>query len=155
MKILVVYDSVSPARITEKIAQAIVEELKEGGISTELRSIEDVDRAIIMEYDCLVLGAPTMAWWRPSKGMRDFLTSLQGSNYDGKMAAAFDTQMWTNITGNSAGSMEKSLTKLGFRIISPPLVSYVGVNDRVYSLRDGEMEKAKMWGKGLSKKLLK
>ncbi len=154
MKILVIYDTVSQSRMTEKVAMAVVEAMQEGGASVESHFVEDAGKANIKDYDCLVLGAPTMAW-RPSKRMKDFLAGLKGNTYPGKIAAAFDTQVKSSMSGNATKHMEKDLTELGFRIVSPPLISYVESENKLYKLKEGELDKAKAWGKDLVKTLSK
>jgi hypothetical protein len=92
--------------------------------------------------------------WRPSTRMKGFMAGLKG-NYAGKMAAAFDTQMKSAISGNATKHMEKALTELGFKIASPALIAYVESENKQYKLRDGEMEKARAWGQELAKKTAK
>jgi len=59
------------------------------------------------------------------------------------------------LSGNATKNMEKSLTALRFKIVSPPLISYVKGDNKLYQLRDGELEKAKTWSKNLAKALSK
>ena len=154
MKSLLIYDTVSEARVTEKVAMAVVEAMKEAGASVETHFIEDANKGNINDFDCLILGAPTMAW-RPSKRMKDFLAGLKGNNYSGKMAATFDTQLKSSISGNATKHMTKDLEDLGFKMASPPLISYVESENKTYKLKEGELEKAKIWGKGLAQTLTK
>ncbi len=154
MKVLVVYDSVSPTRMTEKVAQAVVAAMREKGVSVESYFVDDAKNVSINDFDCLIVGAPTMAW-RPSEKMKSFLSSLQGTNYSGKMAAAFDTQVKSFASGNAAKHMEESLSGLGFKIVSPALISYVKSENKQYQLREGEAEKAKAWGYDLARILSK
>lgn len=150
MKILVVYDTVSAAKVTGKVAEAVAAGMKESGASVDSYFVEDAGKANVADYDCLVLGAPTMAW-RPSTRMKDYMAGLKG-NYAGKLAAAFDTQMKSAISGNATKHMDKRLTELGFKIASPALISYVESEHKMYKLREGELEKAKTWGRELAKK---
>jgi len=152
MKALVVYDTVSAAKVTGKVAEAVVAGMKENGASVDSYYVGDASKANIKEYDCLVIGAPTMAW-RPSARMKEFMAGLKGSSFAGKSAASFDTQMKSAISGNATKHMDKGLTELGFKIASPALIAYVESENKVYKLKDGEMEKAKAWGKDLAKKL--
>ena len=87
--------------------------------------------------------------------MKDFLANLKGTDYSGKMAASFDTQMKSGISENATKHMDKGLTALGFKIASPALISYVESENKVYRLKEGELEKAKAWGQELIKKSLK
>lgn len=154
MKFLVVYDTVSPTKMTGKIAEAVVAAMKEQGASVDSYFVDDARSVDIKEYDCLVVGAPTMAW-RPSERMKGYLAGLKGNDYSGKMAAAFDTQIRSSFSGNAAKHMEKSLVALGFGIASPALISYVEGENKLYKLKEGELEKAKAWGQDLVKRLSK
>ncbi len=154
MKALMIYDTVSETRMTEKVATAVAEAMREAGASVESHFIEDANKADLKNFDCLILGAPTMAW-RPSKRMKEYLASLKGSDFSGKTAAAFDTQLQSGISGNATKHMEKDLKDLGFKIASPPLISYVESENKLYKLKEGELEKAKNWGRELAKTLSK
>jgi flavorubredoxin len=128
--------------------------MKESGVQVESHFVEDAGKVNVKEFDCLVVGAPTMAW-RPSQRMKEFLASLKGTNFSGKMAAAFDTQMKSGFSGNATKHMEKGLKDIGFKIVSPALISYVESENKLYKLKEGELEKAKAWGKDLAKMLPK
>ena len=91
MKVLIVYDTVSPMRLTAKVAETIGGVLKEKEIEVVSFFVKDVDKAIVKDYDCLVAGAPTM-YFRASKGIMQFLDGLPNKEFSGKLAAAFDTQ---------------------------------------------------------------
>ncbi len=151
MKVLVIYDTVSPAKVTGKVAETVVAAMREKGASVDSYFVEDAGKADIKDYDCLVVGAPTMAW-RPSTRMKAFLATLKGTDYSGKLAASFDTQTKTAISGNATKHMDKGLTELGFKIASPALTSYVESENKAYRLKEGELEKAKAWGQELVKK---
>jgi flavorubredoxin len=154
MKVLIIYDTVSPAKVTGKVAGLVEAGMKEGGATVESLFVEDAVKASIKDYDCFVVGAPTMAW-RPSKRMKEYLAGLKGKDYSGKLASAFDTQMESGFSGNATKHMEKSLVDAGFKIASPALISYVESENKVYKLKSGEEEKAKAWGKELAKALAK
>jgi menaquinone-dependent protoporphyrinogen IX oxidase len=150
MKALMIYDTVSEAKVTGKVAEAVVEGLKEGGAIVDSRFVSDATNLDMKEYDLLVLGAPTMAW-SPSKRMKEYLTG-QGGDFSGKKAATFATQMESFIAGNGPKKMEKKLTGMKFAIAQPALIAFVVSENKVYKLKDGQLEKAKTWGKELAKK---
>ena len=57
------------------------------------------------------------------------------------------------ISGTRPRAIEAKVSELGFKLISPPLISYVeGKTDR-YQMKEGEMEKARIWAVELSKSL--
>ncbi|MDW5563427.1 MAG: hypothetical protein SA339_09395 [Methanomassiliicoccus sp.] len=154
MKVLIVYDTVSEAKVTGKVADAVTVAMRETGASVEAYFVEDAGKMNVKDFDCLIVGAPTMAW-RPSKRMKGFLASLKGTDFSGKSATSFDTQMKSSLSGNATKHMDKELIGLGFRLVSPALVAYVESKDRMYMLMDGELEKAKAWGREVAKALAK
>ena len=152
MEVLVVYDSVSPMKLTAKVAETIGEVLKDRGIQVDSFYIKDADKAIVKNYDCLVAGSPTM-YFRATIGIKQFLNSFQDKEFSGKLAAAFDTQLQTWYSGNAAKAIEKKLEKLGFQIVSPPLIAYVEGKQNQMHLKKGELEKAKKYGEDLVNRL--
>ena len=119
MKVLVVYDSVSEAKVTKKVAEAVVESLKTKGHTVDSFFVEEAGKAKVQDYDCLIVGAPTMAW-KPSKRMKGYLAGLKGGSFSGKKAASFDTQMKSSFSGDATKHMDKTLQSLGFAVQGPP-----------------------------------
>jgi flavorubredoxin len=154
MKVLLVYDTVSESKMTGKIAEIVVAAMREEGAQVDSFFVEDAGNAKVKDYGCLVVGAPTMAW-KPSQRMKKYLDSLSEAECQGKLAAAFDTQLKSGLSGDATKHMEKSLTKVGFKIVSPALLSYVESENKLYKLKEGESEKAKAWGHELARKLSK
>ncbi len=144
MKILVVYDTVSPAKLTMKVAETIGATLKEKGFEVDSYFVKDVDKAIVGGYDCLVAGGPTI-YLRASKGIMEFLDGLKGKEFSGKRAAAFDNQLEYMLSGNAAKAIDGKLKKLGFKTVAPPLVTYAEGKMNEMHMKDGELEKAKSW----------
>jgi flavodoxin len=154
MKVLVVFDSVSATKMTAKVAMAIAGAMKEQGVEADCLLYKDVSPAAVKGYDCLIVGSPTMAW-KPTKEIMQFLDALATVTSPGKLAATFDTQIQMRISGNATKALESKLNELGFKLVSPPLISYVeGKTDR-YQMKEGELEKAKAWAADLAKTLLK
>jgi flavodoxin len=144
MRVLIVYDSVSLMKLTAKVAETVFEVLKEKEIEVNSVFVNDVDKAIVKNYDCLIAGAPTMAF-RASKGMMQFLDSLPNKDFSGKLAAAFDTQIQSRFSGSAAKGIEGKLKHLGFKLITAPLFTYVEGNKDEMCFKEGELEKAKNW----------
>ena len=145
MKVLIVYDTVSPTKLTAKIAETIANVLKEKGIDVDSFFIKDTAVKVdVKSYDCLLVGSPTM-YWKLSSGIKQFLNGFSEKEFPGKMAAAFDTQMRSRMSGNAAEGIEKKLKKMGFRIITPPLVVHVEGKINAMYLQEGEQEKTKSW----------
>ncbi len=148
MKVVIVYDSISKTRMTEKVAVLIQDGLKEKGIEAEALQVNHAGEVKIENYDCLIIGSPTMGW-RPTPGTMKFLDGLKGKQTSGKSAVSFDTQMKSFISGNANKAMEAKLRELGFKIAGEPLMAYVHGGKDNYQLRDGESEKVKQWAKGI------
>jgi flavodoxin len=153
MKVLLIYDTVSEARMTEKVAGAVAAGMKEAGASVDSFFVGEASKAEVTSYDCLVLGAPTMAW-RPSKRMKEYIAGLNG-DFKGKKAASFDTQFDSGFAGNATKHMDKSLAKLGFSVESPSLVAFVESENKLYKMGEGELERAKGWGRTLAANMAK
>jgi flavorubredoxin len=149
MKIALVYDSVSSAKLTAKVAEVIAKALKEKGAEVTSVPVGDARHLNIEEYDALVVGTPTMAW-APTKPVKEFLDGLDASKAKGKKAASFDTQMRSFISGNANKAMESRLKELGMTIAFPHLLAYVKSEKKVYHFLDGELQKAENWAKGLA-----
>jgi flavodoxin len=150
MNVLLIYDTVSDAKLTSKVAEAVAEGLKSGGATVESRFVESAGKLDMKDFDLLVLGAPTMGW-SPSKRMKEFMAGISG-DYSGKKAATFATQMESFIAGNGPKKMEKNLTGMKFNIAQPALFAFVASENKVYKLKDGQLEKAKTWGEELARK---
>jgi flavodoxin len=154
MKALVVFDSVSATKMTAKVAKTIADSMKEQGLEVDCSNYKDISPSTVKNFDCLIVGSPTMAW-KPTKEIMQFLDALDRSSSAGKLAATFDTQIQMRISGNATKALESKLNELGFKLVSPPLISYVeGKTDR-YQMKDGELDKAKVWAVDLAKTLLK
>jgi len=154
MKVLIVFDSVSSAKLTMKVAETIGAVLKDKRIQFDSLYVKDADKAVLKNYDCLIAGAPTM-YFRASRGITNFLKSLPRKEFSGKSAAAFDTQLKGRFYGNAAKGIEKKLKKLGFKIISPPLITYVEGKQNQMQLKQGELKKAEVWAQTIAEVLSK
>ncbi|MDH5375849.1 MAG: flavodoxin family protein [Candidatus Bathyarchaeota archaeon] len=152
MKVLIVYDTVSPMRLTAKVAETIGGVLKDRGIEVVSFFVKDVDKAIVKDYDCLVAGAPTMNF-RASKGIMQFLDDLPSKEFSGKLAATFDTQVQSRFSGSAVKGIESKLKDLGFKLVTAPLIAYVEGKMIEMHLKEGELEKAKKYAEDLANKL--
>lgn len=152
MKVLIVYDSVSPMKLTAKIAETIGSALKEKGLEVDSFIINDAPAVKMSDYGCMIVGGPTMAF-KMSKGVSQFLDLLPDKELSGKFAAAFDTQIQHRLSGSAAKGIDGRLKKLGLRVIAVPLESYIEGKDDQLRLKEGEMEKAKNWAQEVAKAL--
>jgi flavorubredoxin len=140
------------AKVTAKVAEAVVESLKAKGLAVDSFFVTDAGKVNVQEYDFLILGAPTMVW-RPSKRMKGYMASLKGGRYSGKKAASFDTQMKSSMSGDATKHMDKALRSLGFTVLAPSLLAYVESENKRYKLKEGELERAKSWAEDIVKEL--
>lgn len=139
-------------KLTKKVAEAIDKVLKENKIEVNCVFVNDANAAVVKDYDCLIAGAPTMAF-RASNDMSKFLESLPNEDFSGKLAAAFDTQVKSRISGSAVKGIEGKLKKLGFKMVTAPLVVYVEGKMNEYHLKEGELEKAKKWAQTVAETL--
>ena len=97
-KALVCYYSVT--RNTEKMAVRIAEILRNEGLVTELRKVEETGVDELLDYDCLIFGSPTyygsMAW--PLKKLLDESVKFHG-RLRGKVGGAFASS--ANVGGGN------------------------------------------------------
>jgi flavodoxin len=156
MKVLIVYDTVSPMKLTAKVAETIGGALKEKGIEVDSFFVADVDKSVVKNYDCLLAGAPTMRF-RVSERMRQFLDDLPSKDFSGKLAAAFDTQVQSRFSASAAKGIEGKLKGLGFKLITAPLIVYVEgkLRQNEWRLKEGELEKAKKWAQEVAEAISK
>jgi len=152
LKLLVVYDTTSVNRNTEKVAKAMSEVLKEKGFEVDCLYVKDADPASVKNYDGVLVGGPTQAF-RMTVPITQFLDGFAKDEFFGKLAAAFDTQLQSRFSGSAAKGIEKKLEKLGFRIVMASLVTYVEGKMNEVHLKDGELEKAKKYAEDLASKL--
>jgi len=150
MRILIVYDSVSTKKLTEQVAETISQTLKENGLEVDSVLAKDASKTNVRDYDCLIVGSPTMGW-RPTDATMQFLKALPDDGFIKKFGAAFDTQIKSVFSGNGTKALEKRLKELGFEIITPALVAYVQGKSSQMRLKDGEVEKTKGWAQNLVK----
>mgnify|MGYP000853814013 FL=1 len=151
MKGLVIYDSVFGN--TQKVAEEIATVL---GYS--LVSVKSINEQQLKGIEHLVVGSPTRAF-KPTEDMQKFLKALPAGMLKGVKVSVFDTRMdikevnnqfltfMTGIFGYAAGSMTKSLTKKGAVLIGTQ-GDFI-VTESEGPLKDGELERASAWAKGL------
>lgn len=153
MKFLIVYDSVSPMKLTAKIAEIIGTTLKEKGLEVDSFFVLDSPVTKMKDYGCVIVGGPTMAF-RMSKGASQFLDQLPAKELSGMLAAAFDTGIHAyGMSGSAAKGIDGRLKKLGFKMIAAPLESHIEGKTNQLRLKEGEVEKVKNWAQEVAKVL--
>jgi len=158
MKGWVVYDSVFGN--TENIAQAIGAVLAEQG-SVQTLSVGKMTADSMSGLDILLVGSPTRGF-RPTEAVSKFLNSIPKNSLTGIRVAAFDTRIWLDTIdsktlrfvvdkgGYAANTIAKSLVKKGGQLVAPP--EGFLVTGEQGPLKDGELERANEWARGLADK---
>ena len=149
MKTLVIYDSVFGN--TEKIAKAIGE--RSGAKVVQVSAVKSEDLAGV---ELLLVGSPTRGF-RPTDGMKKFLKDLSSGILKGVGVGGFDPRMdvdevdnkvltfMEKIFGYAAEPIAKTLIQKGGKQVIPPAGFIVKASEG--PLRDGELERAREWGK--------
>lgn len=155
LQALIVYDSVYGN--THKIADAIADGIRYR-IKVDTMKVADVSAESIMEYDLLVVGSPTHGG-RPSQAVQDFLSSITPGGLKQTHVAAFDTRFSSEdhnvglrflmrMIGFAAEKIEKYLVDLGGTAMFS--VSGYIVKGKEGPLKEGEVNRAREWGRSLS-----
>ncbi len=153
MKSLIIYDSWFGN--TEKVARAIRDTLDNG---VKVVHVEKAKPSLLKEADLLIIGTPTHGG-KPSINTQKLLNKLDDDLLKGTSIAVFDTRfdpnrhgaflkLLTGVIGYAAPKMAKQLEKLGGKIVSSP-EGFIVV-DKEGPLKDGELKRARKWGKSLS-----
>lgn len=156
MKVSIVYDSVSPAKLTEKVAKKIEDTLNENGIETDNFFVAKAEISNVQNSNCLLVGSPVMKF-RATGRIRKFLELLADSRLNTKLAAAFDTRLQTKISGTAVKGIENKLRENGLELIVHSLITFVegSLRKNEWTLKTGELDKAKRWAEELTKVLAK
>jgi flavodoxin len=145
MRAFVVYDSTYGN--TEKIAKAI------GGAFTgdvKVLRASEVNLSELGKPDLIFVGSPTQGG-RPTPAIVDFFDKLPEASIAGVKAAAFDTRLsakWVGVFGYAAGRIAESLKGKGGNLVTMPQAFFV--KGKEGPLKDGELERAAGWAKGIS-----
>jgi flavodoxin len=157
MNSLVIYDSMFGN--TEKIALAVAEGM---GSDTKTVRATDLNPDDLTDLDVLVIGSPVHGG-RASENMLRFFETLKKDSLKDVNVAAFDTRfeknthglglkMVMNMIGFAAGKMINTLENKGAKHIVDPEGFFV--MDKEGPLKEGEIERAKEWGKTITNKAL-
>jgi flavodoxin I len=146
MKALIVYDSVYGN--TEKIARAIAGALTPSGEVKVLRAGE-LNPSEFESVDLLVVGSPTQGG-RPTPAIKEFLSKIPANALKNVSVTSFDTRFSTRLVrpfGYAAGRIADILKDKGGHLAAPP-EGFI-VKGKEGSLKEGELERAAGWAKGI------
>ena len=155
MKALVVYDSVFGN--TEKVAQAIGAAL-EAQAEVSVLKVEAVTGEFWNGMDALIVGSPTRAF-SATPATKKLLSGIPRPGLQGVRVAAFDTRVdvetvdsgflnfMVKLFGYAAEPLAARLRRKGGQEALAP-AGFV-VEDSEGPMREGEMERAAEWAKGI------
>jgi flavodoxin I len=146
MKTLVVYDSVYGN--TERIAKAMGDAMTG---EVEVLRVGEVNPSELKTFHLLIVGSPTHRG-RPAPAIQDFLDKVPAPAIEGTNVAAFDTRVTTKLArifGYAAGRIAGCLKKKGGTLTVSPEGFFVKGTEG--PLKEGEVERAAGWAKGLSR----
>ena len=154
MKVIVIYDSVFGN--TRQIAEAIADGL---GVKAEVKliSIKENSNPNISGDELLVIGSPTRGF-RPTEEIGKYLKEINSQTIPNINYATFDTRFKEEEVsrfvrfviktgGYAAVRMHKVLRDKGAQPVTEPIGFYVKTENG--PLREGEIERAREWGKSL------
>src|SRR5262245_11821771 len=157
MKAVIVYESLWGN--TAAVAHAVADGL---GCDARALTTDEATPAALAGADVLVVGAPVIAFGLASEktraGIKDvghppdtehpslksWLEALPDAHAS---AAAFETRLWWSPRG-ATGTIEKGLRSAGYRVVGK--AERFVVDGKYGPLRDGELERAREWGRELA-----
>jgi flavodoxin len=161
VKAVVVYESLWGN--TAKVAAAIAEGI---GPGAEAMSTREATPEMVAGADVIVAGSPVFAFKMSSDKMRESIRKnpgpapappdlshpsmaswLESLPEGSAAAAAFDTEA-RGPFGKAAPTIARSLEAAGYRLIGKPTGFYV--TGKYGPLRDGELDRARQWGRELA-----
>jgi flavodoxin len=156
MNTLVVYDT--EFGNTQQIAQAIAD-----AINGRLVHGREATGQSLDGIELLIVGAPTQAG-RPTGAAQAFLNALPAGALKGIDVAAFDTRndyatqgfglkALMKVIGFAAPKIAKALVAKGGHEVAPP-EGFI-VLDKEGPLREGELERAAAWARGVAARTAK
>jgi hypothetical protein len=175
MRVAIVYESLfgNTRQVAEAIAEGVRGVVPEAEVSC-VRATE-ANRDVALGADLLVVGAPTHLCGLSSgvsrkvglraeqgaaakeaghpvspdtagPGIRDWFIALP-KGADGSLGAAFDTRADYRVAGGAASGIARRLRKHGYDLVAEPegfVIERTGG-----PLRDGELDRARIWGGSL------
>ena len=146
MKTLIVYDSLYGN--TEKIAKAVAGTLTTFGEVKVLR-VGEVNLSEFESVDLLVVGSPTQGG-KTTLAIQEFLSKIPANSLKNISVTSFDTRVKifvAKLFGYAAGRIATSLKDKGGRLAALP-EGFI-VKGREGPLKEGELERAAVWAKGI------
>ncbi|MEM1515388.1 MAG: flavodoxin domain-containing protein [Thermoproteota archaeon] len=115
-RVLVLYYSISGN--TEKMARAVIEGLRAGGVEVDVRYYVDAEE--LMAYDATVIGTPTYNRELPLEIKRILNEATSKNvNLSGRVGAVFGSYGWSGEAPDKV--LEIMESGLGMHVLKPPL----------------------------------
>jgi flavodoxin len=143
MRAIIIYDSYFGN--TEKIARVLGEELE-----AKVARVNDIKKSDLADVEIMIIGSPIRGW-KPSDRMEKFLGEFGDHDLLGKKVAAYDTRVKLFIHGDAASKISRVAERAGANIIVEPEAFFVKGSEG--PLFDGEIERAREWGKKIKEKI--
>lgn len=161
MKAFVVYESLwgNTAAIAHAIAEGI-------GPGAEALTTDAAPAAKVADADLIIAGAPVLGFSLPTDQMRDSVARseagaptppdlshpslrswLESLPRGHGQAAAFETRIWWSPRG-ATGDIEHGLERAGYHCAAK--AQKFVVKDKYGPLREGELDRARRWGRELA-----
>lgn len=138
---------------TRKVAEVIVETLKESGVEVDLFQLKDVKKLSAKDYSFIGLGCPTR-FGTMSFAFKSFLGKLKPEEWMNKPFVAFDTELPENIEKNEGSAAEKIAEKLKEKKMNQLLpVLKTAVSGNKGPLVEGDIQRTKVYARDLAAKL--
>lgn len=161
MRALVVYESMFGN--TEQVARAIRDGI-EASMDADVVEVGAAPDTVPADVTLLVVGGPTHAFsmsWPTTRrdaaqrstslvssgrGIREWLGGLPTRTTETE-ATAFDTRVTSRVTGSAARAASRRLDRLGYHLVAA--FASFRVTDVAGPLVDGELDRARDWGRAL------
>ena len=129
--VIIVYDSTTGN--TEKVAQEILNGVKESGASVEMKKVNEATVEELRKAKAIILGSPNIHDTY-SGPMRDFVDQkLTQAKPAGKMGAAFGTHKWNT---DNVKKLEQDMRWLGMLIVAEGVNVHRRETDEVQKVRE-------------------
>jgi len=149
-KVIITYES--KYGNTRLVAETIAEGVKEvSGAEVEVSEIKEVNLVKLVDYDAILVGSPNHMG-RATRGIKNFIDSLEKLNLEGKLAAVFDTYMGGDFE-KAVKKMEKQIAEKvrGLKVPVPGLsVKVAGTKGPI---TEGELPGCKEFGAKIASQL--
>lgn len=139
---------------TRTLAEIVHAELQAFG-PAELITVDAVTDDNLTSLDLLVVGGPTQAHGT-SPAVKPFLSILASKKLAGTLGATFDTRLKgpAFLWGSAAKPAAHTLEQAGVKLVVPP-ESFLVQGMKEPGLEEGELERARAWGKQLGELVTK